>query len=307
MGIFVRKMAVFAIILFLILALMNRWMDDETYPHVPLQYDEVFHPKVNADLIILGASHATHGINPKYLESDHLKVYNFALNGAGPSFTLKWYKRIFRRYYPKPFYVIYGVHWVMFDSHFLKRQLEVDSKFFPLHFFIREMKDLTTLKTLLFNRFSFMRERRKLLERLIRLFEKKRPEVCPKSEYYRGYIPFETKRDLSKEVVNPRVEASQLRAFEALLNEFERGGTKIIFVQPPSYLYGFDSPAIEENTQLLKKIAEERKIPFLDYQTERVSPINTNAAFFSDSAHLNRKGSEAFSKLLEKDLEGLLN
>ena len=307
MGMFLRKIVFFAIILLLILTLMNYWMDDESSPHVPLQYDEVFHPKVNADVIILGASHATHGINPKCLESGHLRIYNFALNGANPSFHLEWYRKIFQRYYKKPSHVIYGVHWAMFDSHILKRQLELDSKFFPLHFFIKEMKDLRTLKPLLLNRFSFMRERKQLLPRLMRLFRKKGREVCPRSEYYRGYIPFETKRDLGKEVVNPKVEELQWRAFEELLNEFERGGIKVIFVQVPSYLYGFDSPAIAENTRILREMAEKRKIPFLDYQMERVSSINTNDALFSDSAHLNGKGSEAFSKLLKKDLDSLLN
>jgi hypothetical protein len=77
------------------LILMNYWMDYEPNPHYPLQYDEVFHPKVKADLVILGASQATHGINPRYLESEHLKVFNFALDGAPPSFYLKWYNQIF--------------------------------------------------------------------------------------------------------------------------------------------------------------------------------------------------------------------
>jgi len=307
MGMFLRRMALFIVILFLMLTLINYWMEDESSPHLPLQYDEVFHPKVNADVIILGASQSTHGINPKYLESDHLKIYNFALNGAGPSFHLKWYKKIFQRYYKKPSHVIYGVHWAMFDSHFLKRKLEQDSKFFPLPFFIKEMKDLKILKPLLLSRFSFMRERKQLLLRLIQLFRKKRREVCPKSEYYKGFIPFETKRDMNRDVVTARVEEFQLRAFEELLNEFERGGIKVVFVQVPGYRDGSDTSGMNENIRLLEKIAEERKIPFLDYETERVSAINMDETLFSDCAHLNRRGSEVFSKLLKRDLEGLLN
>src|SRR4030042_1056875 len=99
-----KKMAVFLLLLFLILILMDYWMDYEPNPHYPLHYEEIFHRKVNADLVILGASQATHGINPKYLETEHLKVFNFALNGAPPSFYLKWYN-IFRHHYRKPSYV----------------------------------------------------------------------------------------------------------------------------------------------------------------------------------------------------------
>ena len=300
-------MALFTFILLLILVLMNHWMENESYPHWFLQYDEVFHPKVNADVIILGASHATHGINPKYLESDHLKIYNFSLNGANPSFNLKWYKKIFRPYYRRPSHVIYGVHWVMFDSRFLKRQFEQDSKYFPLRFFIREMGDLKTLGSLLLNRFAFIRERKQLVPRLVHLFERRDREVFPRSGYYRGFIPFETRRSLEKEVMNPKIEDFQLRAFEKLLDEFERDGVKIIFVQVPVYGYGFESATLSENIRLLRRIAEKRGIPFLDYEMERSSPINTDAALFSDSAHLNGRGSEAFSKLLKRDLDPLLN
>ena len=74
---------------------MNFWMDRELSPHYPLQYSEVFHPKVNANMIILGACDATHGINPRYLETDHLRVFNFSLNGAGPSFTLSGIREYF--------------------------------------------------------------------------------------------------------------------------------------------------------------------------------------------------------------------
>ena len=91
-----RKLLLFTLLLFVILGLMNLWMDKETYPHFPLQYDEAFHPKVKADVIIMGASHATHGVHPGYLEIDHLKVFNFAFNGASPLFNLNWFQKVFR-------------------------------------------------------------------------------------------------------------------------------------------------------------------------------------------------------------------
>jgi hypothetical protein len=301
-----RKVFLFGLILVVLLFLMDRWMDREFYPHYPLQYDEVFHPKVNANVIILGASHATHGINPKHLESEGSRIYNFAMNGASSSFTLNWYKKIFQRHYKKPSHILYGVHWTMFDSQLLTRRLEQDSKYFPFSFFVEEMGNPKTLKALLLNRFSLIRERKQLLSRVVQLFKEKHREVYIKSAYYQGFIPFETKRNLNAEAVDPKVEQAQFNAFEELLNEFEREGIKVIFVQVPEYLYGIDSSTLSKNTNLLKKIAEERKIPFLNYETERRTAINTNRDFFSDAAHLNGKGSEAFTKLLKHDLNGLL-
>ena len=297
-----RKIVLFVLLLLVILFLMNLWMDKETYPHYPLQYGEVFHPKVKADVIIMGASHATHGIHPRYLEIDHIKVFNFAYNGASPIFNLNWYEKVFQPNYPKPSCVIYGVHWVMFDGQFLQRRLEQDSKYFPFHFFLKELQDPRSLSALLLNRFAFIRERRQIMPRI---FKKKREgEVYPVSRYYQGYIPFETKRDLDKkDLVNPKIDPDQLKAFETLLNEFERERIKVIFVQVPDYIPGRDSSTMEMNMQLLQKIARERNIPFLNYESGKVTEINYIRDYYVDWAHLNGRGSEAFSKLLRNDFE----
>ena len=304
MGKFLKTLTVFSFPFLIFLILVNHWMDREYYPHYPLQYDEVFHPKVNADVIILGASHATHGINPKYLESDHFKVFNFALNGASPTFNLEWYEKIFRRYYKRPRYVIYSVHWGMFDDHILRRQFEQDSPYFPLGLLIREMSELKTLKMLLMNRFALFRQRKQLLPRLLK---KEQRELFVPSKYYNGFIPYEITRNLEREeTAYPKNNPVQVSAFLKLLDDLDRDQLKVIFVQVPGYHPGYDLARVSNNVQLLKKMAEERKIPFLDYDLERVTPINYESRFFSDVGHLNEKGSDTFSKLLKKDLEELL-
>jgi len=58
--------------------------------------------------------------------------------------------------------------------------------------------------------------------------------------------------------------------------------------------------------KFLKKMAEERGIPFLDYEFERASEINYQSSYFSDVGHLNEKGSDAFSKKLMIDLKEFL-
>jgi hypothetical protein len=297
-----RRIVLFFLILVAILFLMDLWMDKEIYPHWPLQYEEAFYPKVNADVILMGASHTTHGVNPKFLEKDGLKVFNFAYNGASPVFSLKWYRKVFEPNYRRPTCVIYGVHWIMFDDQYLKRQLEQDSKYFPFRFFLSEFRDVKTLKTLILNRFAFIRERKQILPRIFR--KKRDREVYPVSRYYHGYIPFETKRDLDeKEKVNPKINPEQLKAFEELLDEFQRENIRVIFVMIPDYIPGRDSSTIQTSINLIRKMAEERKIPLLDYENDRVSEINYNRDYYVDWAHLNGKGSDAFSKLLRRDFE----
>ena len=296
------KVILFLLILFTVLFLMNLWMDKEIYPHWPLQYEEAFHPQVNADVILMGASHATHGINPKYLERDHLKVFNFAYNGASPLFNLRWYRKVFEPNYRKPKCVIYGVHWVMFDDQYLKREFEQDSKYFPFRLFLTEFRDLKTLKILLLNRFAFIRERRQILPRLFK--RKREREVYPLSRYYHGYIPFEARRDLDqKDKVDPRICPEQVKAFEALLDEFQRSKIRVIFVMVPDYIPARDSRTIQASVELIRAIAGARRIPLLDYENERVTEINYNRDYYVDWAHLNGKGSEAFSRLLADDFQ----
>lgn len=303
------KKVVFFSILFAILLFMNFRTDREMDPQYPLQYSEALHPKVNADVIIMGPSQAAHGINPKYFETDHLKVFNFSMNGAGPSFNLRWYKKIFQPHYPKPFRVIYGVHWGMFDENFLQRRFEQDSKYFPGELLIQEILDTKSLeelgrvKTLVLNRVGLIRGRVQLADRLFR----GESSVYVLSGYYNGFIPYERKGkvDRKREI---RIENSQaqIAAFEELLDEFERNSIEVIFVQAPEYLPARDASDIDKHMQLLNSMAEKRKIPFLDYDTKRITSINTDASMFSDSIHLNEKGSDAFSKLLKDDLEFLL-
>jgi lysophospholipase L1-like esterase len=305
-----RKKVLFFSILFAILLFMNFLLDPERLnPHYPLQYSEVFHPKVNADVIIMGPSQTAHGINPKYLETEHLKVFNFSMNGASPSFNLKWYKKVFQPRYPKPSLVVYGVHWGMFDENFLQRRLEQDSKYFPKGFLIQEfldtksLNDLGRIKTLFLNRLGIIRGRSQLAERLF----KGTSNIYVLSKYYNGFIPYERKGRVDrKRDIKLKNSEAQITAFEDLLDEFEKNRIEVIFVQVPEYLPVRDASDIQENMQLLNRIAEKRNIPFLDYDTKRITSINTDASMFSDSIHLNEKGSDVFSKLLKDDLEFLL-
>jgi lysophospholipase L1-like esterase len=136
---------------------------------------------------------------------------------------------------------------------------------------------------------------------------RKTQKVFILSRYYHGFIPYERRGRLdNKKDIKPKNNEAQIRDFEALLDEFEKNNIAVIFIQVPGYLPARDASNIEENMQLINKIAEKRKIPFLDYETRRVTNINTDPSMFSDWVHLNEKGSDAFSKLLKSDLKFLL-
>jgi hypothetical protein len=169
---------------------------------------------------------------------------------------------------------------------------------------MRELIDSKSLQTLFFNRFAFSKERKHVLKMLLR----DEREIFPKAGYYKGYIPFKIKKKkrLDTGEFHHEINPAQWKAFEELLDALKRDEIKVIFVQVPGYLPGRRDEDISKNVLLLKGIAEKRGIPFLDYETERLSSINTNMDLFTDWTHLNEAGSEAFSKLLKEDLENLL-
>jgi lysophospholipase L1-like esterase len=126
-------------------------------------------------------------------------------------------------------------------------------------------------------------------------------------KYYNGFVPYERKGRLDKKKgVKPKNDKVQINAFKELLNDFEKNNIQVILVNIPGYLPARDPDNIQESIELIHKIAEEKNIPFLDYETERVTDLNTDPSLFSDWVHLNGKGSDAFSKLLKSDLEFLL-
>lgn len=93
------------------------------------QFYELYTKTVSADIIILGTSHATHGINPKYLEEKNTdyKFFNFALNGSNPTYYYNWYTKLFAESeYPTPKMIIMSVDWFMFDDGWLWRRLSND-------------------------------------------------------------------------------------------------------------------------------------------------------------------------------------
>jgi hypothetical protein len=167
-----------------------------------------------------------------------------------------------------------------------------------------ELMGLKSLQTLCFNRFAFSKERKHILKMLLH----EENEIYPKAGYYKGYIPFKikSKKRLKTGVSQPKINPAQWRAFEELLNALKRDGIKVIFVQVPGYTPGRNDQDISQNVMLLREVAGKWRIPFLDYETEKLSSINTNMDMFADWTHLNEEGSKAFSEILKADLENLI-
>ena len=93
------------------------------------KFFELFNDVHGADTLIIGSSRAVYGVNPAILEKnsdlDGYSFYNYAFNGARPSYFEKWYNILkTEANYPIPKTVIYCVDWFMFDPSWMWRDME---------------------------------------------------------------------------------------------------------------------------------------------------------------------------------------
>lgn len=301
---FIFRILIFTVVLFICLFFLNRQLDRNIIDHYDLKYAEIYEQNVKAENIILGTSHAAHGVNPKYLETDSAKYFNMAINGASPEFYLKWYLNIFKPNYPKPKRIFYCVDWFMFNKYYLWRKFEHDSKYYTINYFLNAiLKSKKNKYTLFYNRFDLLRERKHAQY----IFYKKKsfyPFLMNKS--YNGFVPYAKLGDYMGNTKQLIPDHNKWKSdFNTLLNEFEKDKIDVIFVCLPEYLPSWKCRNIDNKLHYLDSIASSRKIKYLNYNTEKKSKLNFDLSSFYDWGHLSDEGSTFFSKILKNDLDSL--
>lgn len=99
------------------------------------------------------------------------------------------------------------------------------------------------------------------------------------------------------------IEPSTLDLFEDFLIECAENNSKVTMIYTPEYIEGQDF--IKNRVDIIdtyKKYAENYNIDFLDYSKDSIC---LNKKYFYNSMHLNKEGSNLFTKTLSKDLKRL--
>ncbi len=109
------------------------------------QFYEMYQQVYKADTIFIGTSHASHGVNPKYIEKAYSgkgnrSFFNFSLNGSNPSYYVEWYKFFKDSGYPTPRTIVYCVDWFMTDLGWLWRRKEFDSNYDCPQYIAKQLK-----------------------------------------------------------------------------------------------------------------------------------------------------------------------
>lgn len=278
--------------------LLNARMAGNVTTSTELQFAELLTPEVRAELVIFGSSHASYGIHPGVLERAGVEVYNFAIAGSSPRYYLNWYENLFRRSPHRPSTILYAVDWFMFDENLWKRQFEDDSEYFPVELFLRLLVSPdTSRRTLIMNRYPLIKER--FYFETIFVARTDYHDVAME-KFYHGYAPLEHRSSLAPRAIALHHDEHQVRALETLLSMIQEDGLDVVFVQVPEYLGGRSIQG--ESPTVVDEVVHRTRLPYLNYNGERVGEINSDPALFSDWGHLNEKGSHRFSELLLQDL-----
>lgn len=295
------KALLFSFIFFLILLILNWLVAKQTHKNdfYSLQYQEVIGKKVDALNVIIGTSHTTHGVQPRFLKS---KFYNFALNGANPKFYLNWYVNIFKPCYKKPKYMVIGLDWFWFDNNWLYRRYEQDAEYFPTKVFLANLFNLYNFDKLMLleNRYPVFKYRKNLLGEIFH----HNTTMFPVAKFDNGFIPFEESPFMVEELKPENVynNPSQIADFKTLINLLCKDSIKVIFVVLPTYKLNNKRFNNLPNYKYFKHFANQNGFKMLNYNFDKPTFININKHYYADGGHLNYEGSKKFSAILANDL-----
>lgn len=312
MGKFIRNILLFLLFFGAVAWGINDWMskNNNEPEHYRKQFEDVLDPGFFTDGIIIGNSHAVHGIRPSILDRTELRFYNLALNGSNPSYYLHWYEDFYLRYHPKPEYLIYAVDFFSFSYKMSYRTFEDDSEYLPFRDFmylIQKPEQFNAVK-LIMNRYPLLKNGKAVLER--KKFLRQDTFWLPE-QYDRGFATYEVPVGPSSFVI-PHFpskmydEPKEISAFNILIDRVVAGGTKVIFVVVPENGIAVEEYASSPAISHFQKVAAKHDIPMLNFNTTLRSALNDDRSNFNDWVHLNPKGSKIFSEMLADTLRGIL-
>ena len=258
-----------------------------------LGWNEIYDGRASADIVIMGNSRAWVHYSPAILDSVlHCHTYNLGIDGSAFNRQYSRYK-IYRMYDKKPKVILQNIDFVTLAYTTGYEQFQ----YFP-YFYRRDMQELVVPyeeftfadKYLPFYRYANFG--------IKRIFKTK---VAPVNGYIGKEEPWNGTRLRKKKSFKFTVDSTTLEQFEQYLAETHAEGIQMIFVHAPIYqkitqkLEGRD-----EMWRLYKRLAEQYQIPILNYEEDSLS-MDTN--YLYNATHLNKTGSEIFSRKLANDLK----
>ncbi len=271
-------------------------------------WNDIFQGKANCDIAIYGSSRAwIHFNTPMMSRALGRKVYNFGLDGH--NFWMQYLRhRELLKFNKAPQTIILSLDDLTLEK---RKDLYGLAQFLPYMLWDKEIQAFTgsylgfgaadyTLPLL-----RYTSEWKPVAESMVNL-------VYPQSTQYRelGYRPhseaWNSDFDKARAKIgryHVRVDTASLKLLNQFLKECKVSGTGVVLAYSPEYIEG---QQFVENREDIKNIyavvAAEHHLPFLDYSS---SSICQEKSLFYNAMHLNKKGSDLFTKTFIEDFRKL--
>lgn len=270
-----------------------------------LVWNDIYDGKINDDIFIYGSSRAWVHISPQILEEKLGRTaYNFGFDGQNFKIQNLVHQEVMR-YNSKPNYIIYSLDIFTFER---KDEIYNNNQFLPYMFMNDNLRSYLSS----YNGHSYYdyylpmiryAGKSHVIQQALKFSNNK--AIGPfRIKGYKGQDALwnddlkKAKEKQSNLVI--KIDSELVEDFKVFLDKCESDNIKVIFVYTPEYFEGQNFVSNRgEIISLYKKISENRQIPFIDYSDDILS---TQKEYFYNSSHLNKKGSELFTKKLSEDL-----
>ncbi|MCW3121244.1 MAG: hypothetical protein JWQ38_736 [Flavipsychrobacter sp.] len=270
------------------------------------EWNDLYAGKINADLIIMGTSRAWVQISPKIIDSMmHLNSYNLGMDGA--AFRLQYERfKIYLRHNRKPKYIIQEVG---YTTLILNNSLSGPNQYLPylndtaVWRITQNSETPFDLADLYFPLYKYNNELPLIKEGIRSYFGK-----GVQSAKYKGYQGkdmawdglFEEFKKMHPNGHEYPIDKAAVAVFTEYLDFCKANDIKVFMVYTPVYYEALKyviKP--EEVFDILRNYSATYHIPFYDHRTDS---LNYSMDNFYNSQHLNRKGSEVFSRELAQEV-----
>jgi hypothetical protein len=272
-----------------------------------IYWKPIFKGTVDADIVIYGSSRATEIIDPKIL-SDSLKQSAYNMGIYAHNFWLQYLRhRLILKYNKKPQLIIHSLDFLTFQK---RADLFDPGQFLPYMLFDTLVKKYT-ISYRGYNVFDYdvplVRYYGQLnyIHQAFSIFTAKTPDVPDPNK---GYFPntqqsFTVFTDWLTKRKQYEIEFDKpsLQLFDKYLAECQKDNIRVVFVYAPEYIDG--QRYIGNRKQLfdiIHQFSKKYNIPLYDYSNDTMS---YKKAYFYNSEHLNKMGSQLFTKKFAGDLK----
>ena len=253
---------------------------------------------IKADIMIFGASRAQQQYNPTYIEDSLNKTcFNVGRDGMPIFYHYAILKSILKRHTPQVI-ILDCEYGVLKKAESSYERLSCLLPFYKGH---PEMQDIIALRGPYekYKLWSYTYPYNSLLFKIamgnIKSQKKRIVDI-------KGYVPLYNVLDepiktidYSKEYELDSVKINILKLF---IDDCKKQQIKLFLACSPYYNISIDT---DYSIKIIKEIAKEKNIEFLDYTKEKI--FLQNSKLFDDTVHVNTTGSKIFSSMVASDLK----